>query len=48
LLENAIDLIFLIVDKMAYGFEINSILGIDFLIRAKAIINLPEMRIDFI
>jgi hypothetical protein len=36
------------VGKMAYGFEINGILGMDFLIRAKAIINLPEMRIDFI
>jgi len=32
---------------MDYGFEINGILGMDFLIRAKAIINLPEMRIDF-
>ncbi len=32
---------------MDYGFEINGILGMDFLIRAKAIINLPEMKIDF-
>ena len=32
---------------MDYGFEINGILGMDFLIRAKAIINLAEMRIDF-
>jgi len=28
-------------------FEINGILGMDFLIRAKAIINLAEMRVDF-
>jgi hypothetical protein len=35
------------VGKMAYGFEINGILGMDFLIRAKAIINLLEMRIEF-
>ena len=32
---------------MDYGFEINGILGMDFLIRAKAIINLAKMRIDF-
>lgn len=32
---------------MDYGFEINGILGMDFLIRAKAIINLAEMRMDF-
>jgi len=32
---------------MDYGFEINGILGMDFIIRAKAIINLAEMRIDF-
>ncbi len=32
---------------MDYGFEINGILGLDFLIHAKAIINLAEMRIDF-
>jgi len=32
---------------MDYGFEINGILGMDFLIRAKAIINLAEMRVDF-
>jgi len=32
---------------MDYGFEMNGILGMDFLIRAKAIINLAEMRIDF-
>jgi hypothetical protein len=33
--------------EMDYGFEINGILGMDFLIRAKAIINLAKMRIDF-
>ncbi len=32
---------------MDYGFNINGILGMDFLINAKAIINLPEMKIDF-
>jgi len=32
---------------MDYGFEINGILGMDFLIRAKAIINLAEMKMDF-
>jgi len=32
---------------MDYGFEIKGILGMDFLIRAKAIINLAEMRMDF-
>ncbi|GEM_PF-2184473 len=32
---------------MDYGFEINGILGMDFLIRAKAIIKLAEMRVDF-
>jgi len=32
---------------MDYGFDINGILGMDFLISAKAIINLPEMKIDF-
>ena len=32
---------------MDYGFEINGILGMDFLIRAKAIINLAEMRMNF-
>ncbi len=32
---------------MDYGFEINGILGMDFLRRAGAIINLRELRIDF-
>jgi len=32
---------------MDYGFEINDILGMDFLIRAKAIINLADMKMDF-
>ena len=35
------------IGKMDYGFDINGILGMDFLISAKAIINLPEMKIDF-
>ncbi len=35
------------VGKMAYGFEIKGILGMDFLLRAHAVINLPEMRIEF-
>ncbi len=32
---------------MDYGFEINGILGMDFLRRTGAIINLRELRIDF-
>ncbi len=32
---------------MDYGFEINGILGMDFLARAEAIINLREMKIEF-
>jgi hypothetical protein len=32
---------------MDYGFEINGILGMDFLTRAGAIINLHEMKIEF-
>ena len=33
---------------MDYGFEINGILGMDFLIRAEGIINLRDMRITFV
>ena len=36
------------VGGMDYGFEINGILGMDFLIEANAIINLQEMRLDFV
>ncbi len=32
---------------MDYGFEMNGILGMDFLMRAGAIINLREMSITF-
>lgn len=32
---------------MDYGFEINGILGMDFLINAGAIINLRSMTIEF-
>ena len=32
---------------MDYGFEINGILGMDFLICAKAIINLVAVKVDF-
>ena len=35
------------VGGMDYGFKINGILGMDFLTRAGAIINLREMRIEF-
>ena len=35
------------VGGMDYGFEINDILGMDFLIRAGAIINLREQQIEF-
>lgn len=35
------------VGGMDYGFEINGILGMDFLEASGAIINLREMRIDF-
>ncbi|RME50670.1 MAG: hypothetical protein D6796_02485 [Caldilineae bacterium] len=35
------------VGGMDYGFEINGILGMDFLTAAGAIINLREMRMDF-
>lgn len=35
------------VGGMDYGFEINGILGMDFLTRTSAIINLREMRITF-
>lgn len=33
---------------MDYGFEINGILGMDFLLKAGAIINLQEMKIEFV
>jgi len=36
------------VGGMDYGFDINGILGMDFLIVSGAIINMREMRIDFI
>jgi predicted aspartyl protease len=32
---------------MDYGFEINGILGMDFLLQAGAIINLRDMKIEF-
>ena len=32
---------------MHYGFEINGILGMDFLTQAGAIINLRELQIEF-
>jgi len=35
------------VGGMDYGFEINGILGMDFLTSAGAIINLRELRMDF-
>lgn len=35
------------VGGMDYGFEINGILGMDFLLGTGAIINLREMRIEF-
>jgi hypothetical protein len=35
------------VGGMDYGFEIDAILGMDFLLCSKAIINLKEMRIQF-
>ena len=33
---------------MDYGYEINGILGMDFLTQGRALINLKEMRIDFL
>lgn len=36
------------VGGMDYGFEINGILGMDFLTLSGAIINIREMRLDFI
>ena len=36
------------VGGMDYGFDINGILGMDFLTQSGAIINLQEMRVDFI
>lgn len=36
------------VGGMDYGFDINGILGMDFLVVSGAIINMREMRIDFI
>jgi hypothetical protein len=35
------------VGGMDYGFEINGILGMDFLLRAGAIIDLKELRMEF-
>jgi len=35
------------VGGMDYGFEINGILGMDFLARTEAVINLRDMRIEF-
>ena len=35
------------IGAMEYGFEINGILGMDFLTKAKAIINLHELKIEF-
>ncbi|MEA1967639.1 MAG: retropepsin-like aspartic protease [Thermodesulfobacteriota bacterium] len=32
---------------MDYGFQINGILGMDFLVRAGALINLQEIKIEF-
>jgi predicted aspartyl protease len=36
------------VGGMDYGFEINGILGMDFLTRAGALINLRELQIEFV
>ena len=33
---------------MDYGYDINGILGVDFLTRAGAVINLKEMIVDFL
>ena len=33
---------------MDYGFEINGILGMDFLVLAGAIVNLNELRLEFV
>jgi hypothetical protein len=35
------------VGGMDYGFEINGILGMDFLLRAGAILNLRELSLEF-
>jgi hypothetical protein len=35
------------VGGMDYGFEINGIMGMDFLVQSKAIIDLGELRLDF-
>jgi len=35
------------VGGMDYGFAINGILGMDFLTRSKAIINLATMKLEF-
>jgi len=32
---------------MDYGFEINGILGMDFLMKAGAVIDLQDLQIDF-
>ncbi len=36
------------VGGMDYGFDINGILGMDFLTQSGAIINLQKMRVDFV
>lgn len=36
------------VGGMDYGFEINGILGMDFLVMSGAVINLREMRMEFV
>ena len=36
------------VGGMDYGFDINGILGMDFLVQAGAIVNLRDMRLEFL
>ncbi|MBN1427503.1 MAG: clan AA aspartic protease [Anaerolineae bacterium] len=45
--EYCIDTFNIEIGKMDYGFEINGILGMDYLTGAGAIINLQTMEIDF-
>jgi len=45
--ERRLDQFEIEIGGMDYGFEINGILGMDFLVSVGAIINLHEFRIDF-
>lgn len=36
------------IGSMDYGFQMNGILGMDFLVRANAVINLRDMKMEFL